>query len=236
MKDGKVVKGVNFVGIKEVGDPVEFARKYCGDGADELTILDITATVEGRKSNLEIVGRVKEAINIPLAMGGGIRRLSDIEDALRAGADKVGINTAAIKDKNLLKEAAREFGSDKIILAVDAKRKGDGTYSVYINGGRDDSGIELVGWVKEAEQLGAGELLPTSMDTDGMTGGYDIELYNRICDAVKIPVTASGGCGKLEDIKEVFDKTGVDAVLAASVFHYGTFTVRDVKQYLGWIK
>jgi len=235
MKDGMVVKGVNFVGIKEVGDPVEFAKKYCEDGADEMTALDITATVEGRKTRLEIIGRVKKVINIPLAVGGGIRSLADIEDVLAAGADKVGINTAAVKDKNIIKEAAQKYGSEKIILAVDTKRQTSGGYTVYINGGRDDTGIALIDWVKEAEQLGAGELLPTSIDTDGMTGGYDIELYNLICGAVKIPVTASGGCGKLEDFREVFDKTGVSAALAASVFHFGEFTIKDVKKYLGWI-
>ena len=232
MKDGMVVKGINFVGIKEVGDPVEFAKKYCEDGADELTILDITATVEGRKTKLEIIGRIKNVITIPLAVGGGIRNIADIEDVLAAGADKVGINTAAVKDKRILEDAARQFGSEKIILAVDTKRQTGGSYTVYINGGRDDTGIDLIDWVKEAEQLGVGELLPTSIDTDGMTEGYDIDLYNRICNAVKIPVTASGGCGKLADIKEVFTKTKVSAALAASVFHFGTFTVKDVKQYL----
>jgi len=233
MKDGMVVKGVNFVGIKDVGDPVEFAKKYCDDGADELTILDITATVEGRKTKLEIIGRVKNVITIPLAVGGGIRNIADIEDVLAAGADKVGINTAAVKDKGILKEAAQKFGSEKIILAVDTKRRTCGNYTVYINGGRDDTDIDLIDWVKEAEQLGAGELLPTSIDTDGMTDGYDIDLYNRICNAVKIPVTASGGCGKLDDFREVFAKTNVSAALAASVFHFGTFTVKDVKRYLG---
>jgi len=232
MKDGMVVKGVNFVGIKEVGDPVEFAKKYCEDGADELTILDITATVEGRKTKLDIISQVKRVIDIPLAVGGGVRNLVDIEDILAAGADKVGINTAAVKDKGLLQEAAKKFGSEKIILAVDTKRKSNGIYTVYINGGRDDTGIDLIEWVKEAEQLGAGELLPTSIDTDGMTDGYDIELYNLICRAVKIPVTASGGCGKLEDFGEVFSKTNVSAALAASVFHFGKFTVQDVKRYL----
>jgi len=235
MKDGKVVKGVNFVGIIDVGDPVEFAIKYCDDGADELTMLDITATVESRKTKIDIISRVKKVIDIPLAVGGGVRNLTDIEDVLAAGADKVGINTAAVKDKNIIKEAAKKFGSEKIILAVDTKRKSDGKYTVYINGGRDDTGIDLIEWVKEAEQLGAGELLPTSIDTDGMTGGYDIELYNLICNAVKIPVTASGGCGKLEDFHEVFSKTNVSAALAASVFHFGNFTVKDVKKYLGWV-
>ena len=232
MKDGMVVKGVNFVGIKEVGDPVEFAKKYCEDGADELTVLDITATVESRKTKLDIISRVKNVIDIPLAVGGGVRNLVDIEDILAAGADKVGINTAAVKDKGILKEAAKKFGSEKILLAVDTKRKNDGKYTVYINGGRDDTGIDLIEWVKEAEQLGVGELLPTSIDTDGMTYGYDIELYNLICRAVKIPVTASGGCGKLEHFREVFNKTNVSAALAASVFHFGEFTVMDVKKYL----
>ena len=232
MKDGKVVKGVNFVGIKEVGDPVELAKKYNEDGADELTALDITATAEGRKTRLEIIGRINEVINIPLTVGGGIRNLTDIEDVLAAGADKVGINTAAVKDKSLIKKAAYKFGSERIILAIDTKRQTSGRYTVYINGGRDDTGIALIDWVKEAEQLGAGELLPTSIDTDGMTGGYDIDLYNLICDTVKIPVTASGGCGKLEDFGEVFYKTNVNAALAASVFHFGKFTVKDVKKYL----
>ena len=232
MKDGMVVKGVNFVGIKEIGNPVELAKKYCMDGADELTILDITATVEGRKTKLEIIGRIKNVITIPLAVGGGIRNIGDIEDVLAAGADKVGINTAAVKDKSILKDASRKFGSEKLILAVDTKRQASGIYTVYINGGRDDTGIDLIDWVKEAEQLGVGELLPTSIDTDGMTKGYDIDLYNRICNAIKIPVTASGGCGKLEDFREVFTETKVSAALAASVFHFGTFTVKDVKQYL----
>jgi len=230
-----VVKGVNFVGIKEVGDPVLFAKKYCEDGADELIMLDITATVERRKTKLDIISRIKEVINIPLAVGGGIRNLQDIEDALNAGASKVGINTAAVKDKNIIKEAAVKFGSEKIILAVDTKRLNNGKYTVYINGGRDDTGIDLIDWVKEAELLGAGELLPTSIDTDGVRDGYDTELYNLICNAVKIPVTASGGCGKLEDFAEIFNKTNISAALAASVFHFGKFTVKQVKEYLGWI-
>jgi len=211
------------------------SQRNTENGADELTLLDITATVEGRKTKLGIIGRIKDVINIPLAVGGGIRNLTDIEDVLTAGADKVGINTTAVKDKSIIKEAADKFGSEKIILAVDTKRQTNGRYTVYINGGRDDTGIDLIDWVKEAELLGAGELLPTSIDTDGMTGGYDIDLYNLICNAVKIPVTASGGCGKLEDFKEVFDKTNVSAALAASVFHFGTFTIKDVKKYLGWI-
>jgi len=235
IKNGMVVKGVNFAGIKEVGDPVEFAKRYCGDGADELTMLDITATVEGRKTKLDIISRVKEVINIPLSVGGGIRNLSDIEDVLNAGASKVGINTAAVKDKNIIKDAAVKFGGEKIILAADTKRINKGKYTVYINGGRDDTGIDLIDWIKEAERLGAGELLPTSIDTDGVRDGYDIELYNLICNAVKIPVTASGGCGKLEDFAEIFSKTNVSAALAASVFHFGKFNVKQVKEYLGWI-
>jgi len=234
-KDGMVVKGVNFAGIKEVGDPVEFAKKYCEDGADELTLLDITATIEARKTKLEIISRIKEAINIPLAVGGGIRNLADIEDVLNAGASKVGINTAAVKDNGIIKEAAAKFGGEKIILAVDTKRQPSGKYTVYINGGRDDTKIDLLEWVKSAEKLGAGELLPTSIDTDGVKQGYDTDLYNLICDSVKIPVTASGGCGKLEDFAEIFAKTEVSAALAASVFHFGVFSVKQVKEYLGWI-
>ena len=238
MKDGKVVKSVKFLGTKEVGDdPVAFAKKYCEDGADELTVLDIMATIEGRKTKLDIISRIREIINIPLAVSGGIRGLADIEDALNAGASKVALSTPAVKNKNLIKEAAVKFGSEKIIMAIDTKKNNSGKYTVYINGGigGEDTGIDLIEWVKEVERLGAGELLPTSMDTDGVRGGYDIELYNLICDAVKIPVTASGGCGKLEDFAEIFNKTNVSAALAASVFHYEKFTVRQVKEYLGWV-
>ena len=238
MKNGKVVKSVKFQDTKEVGDdPVAFAKKYVNDGADELCVLDIMASIEGRKTKLDIIGRMRKEINIPICVSGGIRSIDDIDDALAAGASKVAVSTAAVKNKDIIKEAAGKFGSERIVLVVDTKKNHNGIYTVYINGGigGEDTGIELIGWVKEAEQLGAGEILPTSMETDGMTGGYDIELYNLICDAVKIPVTASGGCGKLEDFKEVFDKTNVSAALAASVFHFGTLTVNDVKKYLGWI-
>jgi len=235
MKDGKVVKSVKFLETKEVGDdPVAFAKKYYADGADELTVLDIMASIEGRKTKLDIISRIREVINIPLAVSGGIRNLTDIQDALNAGASKVAVSTAAVKDKNIIKEAAVKFGSEKIILVIDTKKNNSGKYTVYINGGigGEDTGIDLIDWVKEAERLGAGELLPTSMDTDGVRNGYDIELYNLICDSVKIPVTASGGCGKLEDFAEIFQKTNVSAALAASVFHYGQFTVTQVKEYL----
>ena len=235
MKDGKVVKSVKFLNTKNVGDdPVAFAKKYCEDGADELAVLDIMASIEGRKTKLDIISRIKEVVNIPVAVSGGIRNLSDIEDALNAGASKVAVSTAAVKDKNIIKEAAVKFGSEKIILVVDTKKNKNGIYTVYINGGigGEDTDIELIGWVKEAARLGAGEVLPTSLDTDGVQGGYDIELYDLICNAVKIPVTASGGCGKLEDFAEIFQKTNASAALAASVFHFGTFTVKQVKEYL----
>jgi len=235
MKDGKVVKSVKFLGTKDVGDdPVAFAKKYYEDGADELAILDIMASIEGRKTKLDIISRIKEIVSIPVAVSGGIRNLTDIEDALNAGASKVAVSTAAVKDKNIIKDAAVKFGSEKIILVVDTKKNKNGIYTVYINGGigGEDTGIDLIEWVKEGERLGAGELLPTSMDTDGVRNGYDIELYNLICNAVKIPVTASGGCGKLEDFEEVFKKTNVSAALAASVFHFGQFTVKQVKEYL----
>jgi len=235
IKDGKVVKSVKFLGTKEVGeDPVEFARRYCADGADELAVLDIMASIEGRKTRLDVISRIREAVDIPVAVSGGIRNIDDIGDALAAGASKVAVSTAAVKDRGIIREAAAKFGSEKIILVLDTKKNKDGIYTVYINGGigGEDTGIEAVGWVKEAEALGAGEVLPTSMDADGVKGGYDIELYNLICDAVKIPVTASGGCGKLEHFAELFAKTDVSAALAASVFHYGTLTVRQVKEYL----
>ena len=235
MKDGKVVKSVKFLNTKEVGDdPVAFAKKYCEDGADELTVLDIMATIEGRKTKLDIISRIREVINIPLAVSGGMRSLTDVEDAFKAGASKVALSTPAVKDKNMIKEAAVKFGSEKIIMAIDTRKNANGKYTVYINGGigGEDTGIDLIDWVKEAERLGAGELLPTSLDTDGVREGYDIELYNLICNAVKIPVTASGGCGKLEDFAEIFQKSNVNAALAASVFHYGQFTVNQVKEYL----
>jgi cyclase len=235
IKNGKVVKSVKFLGTREVGDdPVAFAKKYCEDGADELAMLDIMGAMEWKQTKLDIISRIKEAINIPLAVSGGIKGLSDIEDALNAGASKVAVSTAAVKDKNLIKEAASKFGGEKIILSVDTRKNKSGIYTVYINGGTggEDTGIDLIDWVKEAERLGVSEVLPTSMDTDGVRGGYDIELYNLICDSVKIPVTASGGCGKLEDFAEVFQKTNVSAALAASVFHFGKFTVKQVKEYL----
>jgi len=235
MKDGKVVKSVRFLGTKEVGDdPVAFAKKYADDGADEICVLDIMASIEGRKTKLDILSRMREQISVPICVSGGIRNIGDINDALEAGASKVAVSTAAVKDKSIIKEAAEEFGNEKIVLVVDTKKNRDGIYTVYINGGigGEDTGIELIGWIKEAERLGAGEILPTSMDTDGVKGGYDIELYNLVCDNVKIPVTASGGCGKLEHFREVFNKTNVSAALAASVFHFGEFTVKDVKDYL----
>jgi len=236
MKDGKVVKSVKFLGTKDVGeDPVEFARRYCADGADELAVLDIMASIEGRKTKLGVISRMRESIDIPITISGGMRNLDDIGDALAAGASKVAVSTAAVKDRDIIKEAASKFGSEKIVLVVDTKKNSDGIYTVYINGGigGEDTGIELIGWVKAAEALGAGEVLPTSMDADGAKSGYDIELYNLICDAVKIPVTASGGCGKLEHFAELSAKTNVAAALAASVFHYGICTVREVKEYLG---
>ena len=235
MKDGKVVKSVKFLGTRDVGDdPVAFAKKYCDDGADELAVLDIMASIEGRKTKLDIIGRMREAVNIPIAVSGGIRNLDDIGDAIAAGASKVAVSTAAVKDKSIIKQAAVKFGSEKIILVVDTKKNAAGKYTVYINGGigGEDTGIELIDWVKEGERLGAGELLPTSMDADGVREGYDIELYELICGAVKIPVTASGGCGSLEHFAEVFQKTGVTAALAASVFHFGQFTSDQVKDYL----
>ena len=235
IKNGKVVKSIKFKGTKEVGDdPVAFAGKYCADGADEIAVLDIMASIDGRKTKLEIIRQIKEVIDVPLVAVGGIRDLADIKDVLNAGASKVGINSAAIKDKNIIKDAALAFGSEKIVLAIDTKRNNAGRYTIYAKGGigGEDTGIDLIDWVRQAEQLGAGELLPTSMDTDGVAGGYDIELYKLICDAVRIPVTASGGCGKREDFADLFRQTPVSGALAASVFHYGLINIGELKAYL----
>jgi imidazole glycerol phosphate synthase subunit hisF (EC 4.1.3.-) len=229
-KTGVVVKGVNFLGIKEVGDPVEMALRYEEEGADELAILDITATPEGRGTFIEAVRRVATAVTIPVLVGGGIRNLKDAEALFKAGADKVSINTAAVKNPSLIKEIARMFGSQSTVVAIDTKRVGD-RYEVYIKGGREATGLDAVQWAKTAEGLGAGEILLTSIDRDGTRAGYDIELIAQVATAVDIPIIASGGAGALEHFYEAV-KAGADAVLAASLFHFRHLTVRQVKQYL----
>lgn len=228
---GRVVKGVNFVGLKDVGDPVEIAKQYELQGADELCFLDITASFEGRETMREVVARCADEVFMPLTVGGGLKSAADIKAVLRAGADKVSLNSSAVKNEALISEGADIFGKQCIVVAIDAKRV-DGHFEVFINGGRVPTGLDAIEWAAKVEKLGAGELLVTSMDTDGVKNGYDLELLDEICRTVKIPVIASGGAGKLEHFSEVFKKTGVDAALAASLFHYGELKVRDVKEHL----
>ena len=229
VRDGKVVKGINFVGIKDVGDPVELAKQYSDSGADEIVFLDITASHEGRATMLDVVRRTAEVVFVPLTVGGGIRTIDDVRDTLRAGSDKVGINSAAVRNPELINEAAKLFGRQCIVAAVDAKRVDDGSWHVVINGGRIDTGKDLLEWVQELEQRGAGEILLTSMDADGTKAGYDLEMTKAVCDLVNIPVIASGGAGSVDDFADVFAATGCDAALAASLFHYGELTIDEVK-------
>lgn len=229
VRDGKVVKGINFVGIKEVGDPVELAKQYSDSGADEIVFLDITASHEGRATMLDVVRRTAEVVFVPLTVGGGIRTIDDVRDTLRAGSDKVGINSAAVRNPELINEAAKLFGRQCIVAAVDAKRVDDGSWHVVINGGRIDTGKDLLEWVQELEERGAGEILLTSMDADGTKAGYDLEMTKAVSDLVNIPVIASGGAGSVDDFADVFAATGCDAALAASLFHYGELTIDEVK-------
>lgn len=229
VRDGKVVKGINFVGIKEVGDPVELAKQYSDAHADEIVFLDITASHEGRSTMLDVVRRTAEVVFVPLTVGGGIRTIEDVRDTLRAGSDKVGINSAAVRNPDLINEAAEMFGRQCIVAAVDAKRVEDGSWHVVINGGRIDTGKDLLEWVRELEERGAGEILLTSMDADGTKAGYDLEMTKAVCDLVNIPVIASGGAGSVDDFADVFAATGCDAALAASLFHYGELTIDEVK-------
>lgn len=232
VRDGKVVKGINFVGIKEVGDPVECAAMYDEQGADEIVFLDITATHEGRGTMLDVVRNTAKKVFVPLTVGGGIKTIEDFRETLRAGADKVAVNSSAVRNPALISEAADIFGNQCVVVAIDAKRKQDGTFTVVVNGGRIDMGIDAVEWAAKAEALGAGEILLTSMDADGTKTGFDIELLNAVCKAVRIPVIASGGCGTLEHFSEVFEKTEASAALAASLFHYKELTVSQVKEHL----
>lgn len=232
VKDGKVVKGINFIDIKEVGDPVQCAIEYNRQGADEITFLDITATHEGRGTMIDVVRRTAQNVFVPLCVGGGIRTIDDFRDILRAGADKVSVNSAAVHNPELIREAADKFGSQCVVVAIDAKRDGKGSFHVVINGGRIDTGMDAVEWAQRVYKLGAGEILLTSMDTDGTKNGFDIELTDIISNMLDIPVIASGGCGCLEHFSDVFEKTQASAALAASLFHYGELTVGQVKQHL----
>lgn len=232
VRDGRVVKGVNFVSIRDAGDPVELAKFYSDQGADEVVFLDITATSDARKSVVDVIEETGKKVFVPLTVGGGIRTVEDFTEILRAGADKISINSAAVKNPQLIAEAAELFGNQCVVLAIDGKSRGDGTWEVYVAGGRTPTGIDVVEWAKQGEALGAGEILLTSMDTDGTKAGFDIPMLKAVVDAVSIPVIASGGAGKLSDFADVFRESGCDAALAASLFHYGELTVPQVKEYL----
>lgn len=235
IKKGRVVKGVKFLGLKDAGDPVEVAKIYDKQGADELVFLDITATFENRKTLIGLVRKIAENIFMPFTVGGGISEVEDIRNLLNAGADKVSINTAAVKYPGLISDASKKFGSQCIVLAIDAKKKLKGksaSWQVYINGGRTPTELDAVSWARNAEKLGAGEILLTSMDCDGTKDGYDLELTREVVNAVKIPVIASGGAGRPEHFYDVLKKSGADAALAASLFHYGELTIQQLKRSL----
>ncbi|MDF9838674.1 MULTISPECIES: imidazole glycerol phosphate synthase subunit HisF [unclassified Breznakia] len=233
VKEGKVVKGINFVGLKEVGDPVQLAKKYYEQGADEIVFLDIGATHENRDTMVDVVNQVAKAIFIPFTVGGGIRSVEDMRKMLLAGADKISLNSAAIKDPQLIEDGAKIFGNQCIVVAIDAKKRDDGTgWNVYINGGRIDTGMDLIEWTKKALDLGVGEILLTSMDADGTKEGFDIEMLRAVNTFANVPVIASGGCGSLKDFKEVFQEDVADAALAASLFHYNEVSVKEVKEFL----
>ncbi|MGN8895447.1 imidazole glycerol phosphate synthase subunit HisF [Flavonifractor sp. HCP28S3_F3] len=232
VRDGRVVKGVNFVNIRDAGDPVELAKYYSDQGADEIVFLDITATSDARDTVADVVERTAAQVFVPLTVGGGIRTVEDFQRLLRAGADKISVNSAAVARPELISEAAERFGSQCVVLAADARAQGDGTWEVVVAGGRKPTGMDLIEWVKKAESLGAGEILLTSMDADGTKAGFDLAMTKAVTDAVSIPVIASGGCGSLAHFAEVFEQTNCDAALAASLFHFGELTVPQVKDYL----
>jgi len=234
VKDGRLVKGVNFVDLKDVGDPAENGEAYSKAGADELVFLDITATIEKRKTLIDAVKRTVEQISVPLTVGGGIRTIQDIQELMDIGVSKVSINTAAVKNPNFVKEAAKEFGSDKIVVAIDTRSSKNlpSGFEVMINGGRKPTGIDAVEWAKKVEDFGAGEILPTSMDADGTQAGYDIPMTKAIAEAVSVPVIASGGAGTLEHLYEAITEANADAVLVASIAHFGKYSIRQMKEYL----
>ncbi|OGK35575.1 imidazole glycerol phosphate synthase subunit HisF [Candidatus Roizmanbacteria bacterium RIFCSPLOWO2_01_FULL_38_12] len=231
MTEGKVVKGIQFVNFRDAGDPVVLAKKYDEQGADELVFLDITASIENRNILLDVVNRTAKEVTIPFTVGGGIRTKKDMQQVLRAGADKVGVNTGAFKKPKLIIECAQTFGNQCVVLSLDAKLVGN-KWNVIINGGKTDTGMSAIDWAKEAVRLGAGEILLTSIDTDGMKQGFNIDLTKSVSKAVNVPIIASGGAGKLKDFKDIFLKGKADAALAASVFHFGELTIQQVKEYL----
>lgn len=229
---GRVVKGVNFINLVDAGDPVEIAKAYDKIGADEIVFLDITASSDGRKTAVDILHRASEQVFIPLTVGGGIRSADDFRELLFAGADKIAVNSAAIRNPSLITEAAAKFGAQCVVLAVDAKRNAAGSWDVYLNGGRVNTGLDAIEWIEKAVSLGAGEVLLTSMDKDGTKSGYDIELTRRAAEAVNVPVIASGGAGNMQDFADVLTEGKADAALAASLFHFGEIEMKDLKEYL----
>ena len=229
---GRVVKGINFVDLKDAGGPVEQASIYDKGGEDEICFLDITASNENRNTIIDVVSKTAEKCFVPLTVGGGIRTIENIRELLLAGADKVSINTAAVKDINFVREASKKFGTQCMVVAVDAKKTSDGKWKIFTHGGRENTGIDAINFSKQAEENGAGEILLTSMDKDGTKSGYDLELLNKITSAISIPVIASGGAGKLKHLYEAIKTGGASAVLAASIFHYGEFTIKETKEYL----
>ncbi|MCY3625149.1 MAG: imidazole glycerol phosphate synthase subunit HisF [Candidatus Dadabacteria bacterium] len=232
VKDGRVVKGVRFVNLRDAGDPVEVAKKYSEEGADEITFLDITASHENRKTMIDVVERTASEVFVPLTVGGGLRTVEDVRELLLAGADKVTINTAAITDPDFVRRASDRFGSQCIVVAIDARRREGGGWEVFTHGGRNPTGIDAVEWAAKMEDFGAGEILLTSMDRDGTEDGYDLELTRTISETVGIPVIASGGAGRLEHLVEAVEAGRADAVLCASIFHYGKYSINEAKQFL----
>ena len=234
VKGGRVVKGVNFVGLRDAGDPVELAKFYSKQGADEIVFLDITATSDERETIADVVARTCKEVFVPLTVGGGIRTVEDFKDILRAGADKISINSSAVKTPDLINDAASRYGSQCVVVAMDARINENmpSGYEIFVAGGRKATGIDAVAWAKEVYQRGAGEILLTSMDKDGTKSGFDLDLTEKVCQVAQIPVIASGGCGNLEHFAEVFEKTHATAALAASLFHYGELSISQVKDYL----
>ena len=231
IKDGRTVKGTNFIDLKDAGDPVELASRYADEGADELVFLDITATVERRKTLAELVERIAAAINIPFTVGGGVASLEDARTLIRAGADKIGVNSAAVKNPALVSELAAEFGSQCVVAAIDTKNT-DGSWEVFVNGGRTPTGIDTLEWARKLEALGAGEILLTSMNNDGTRSGFALDITAAVASALNIPVVASGGAGRCEDFLEVFARTDASAALAAGIFHYGELGIAELKSFL----
>lgn len=234
VKDGRVVKGVNFVGLRDAGDPVELAKFYSEQGADEIVFLDITATSDERETIADVIQRTCKEVFVPLTVGGGIRTVEDFKDILRAGADKISINSSAVKTPDLINDAASRYGSQCVVVAMDARKNENmpSGYEIFVAGGRKATGIDAISWAKEVYQRGAGEILLTSMDKDGTKSGFDLDLTEKVCQVAQIPVIASGGCGNLEHFAEVFEKTHATAALAASLFHYGELSIAQVKNYL----